>query len=139
MGMVSFNTVNKLYPSQNIQYYCTYSHVVLLNLNMQAFWHLIILSWFRLWPRIILIQLRNGFNIRTSWENFENLVIQDIYFTRSLSRYFGYDFIKVIFNYYVYYCLGKRCGVVSFQIGSVVQGQVSKTQIPEFYFYPYLD
>lgn len=33
MGMVSFNTVNKLYPSQNIQYYCTYSHVVLLNLN----------------------------------------------------------------------------------------------------------
>lgn len=66
MGMVSVYTGNKLYHYQNITFYCTYSHVVLLNLNMQAFSHLIILSWFRLWPRIILIQLRNGFNIRTS-------------------------------------------------------------------------
>lgn len=68
MGVVSFNTVNKLYHSQNIQYYCTYSHVVLLNLNTM---YASILTFdnsqlLRLWPWIILIQLRNGFNIRTS-------------------------------------------------------------------------
>lgn len=37
MGMVSVYTGNKLYHYQNITFYCTYSHVVLLNLNMQAF------------------------------------------------------------------------------------------------------
>lgn len=110
---------------KNIQYYSiTY---------IQAYWHLLILSWLDCGPRYFLgktraskfkvvlylyeqllkifflmamlniwytytckiIQIQNGINIRASGKKNKNLLIQDL-FSRSLSRYSGYDFIKLI-------------------------------------------
>lgn len=110
---------------KNIQYYSiTY---------IQAYWHLLILSWLDCGPRYFfgktrasefkvvlylyeqllkiffsmamlniwytyickIIQIQNGINIRASGKKNKNLLIQDL-FSRSLSRYSGHDFIKLI-------------------------------------------